>query len=108
MVNCNGDVSSSLDLRSEFSWHLEAVAAGVHHWDDDQRNLGNWGLIAASAAIHVSSNREEIFILNELSMASRLHLRHQEGIFKTDGFHLTLLLVLLRYLILYLSQVDVK
>lgn len=100
MVNCNCDVSSSLDLRSEFSWYLEPVAAGVHHWDDDQRDLGNWGFIAASAAIHVSSHREEVFILNELSMASRLHLRHQEGIFKTDSLHLTLLLVLLRNLIL--------
>ncbi len=100
MVDGNGDVSSSLDLRLELAWHLETVAAWVDHWDDNQRNLGNRSLIAASAAIHVISNREEVLVLNELSMASRLHLRHQEGIFKTDSLHLTLLLVLLRYLIL--------
>lgn len=56
MMSGNGDVSGAFDSRLEFAWHLETVATRVDHGDNHKRDLGNRGVIAASTAIHVSSD----------------------------------------------------
>ncbi len=64
--------------------------------------------MAASAAVHVSSNCQEVLIVNKLAMAGRLHLRHKEGILNRNRLVVALLFVMLRDFIFNVFKVYIK
>ena len=65
-----------LNLGFEISWYLETETVRVNYWNDKHRDLSTRKLSAASAALELSCNGQEVLVLDYMTVTSWLCLTH--------------------------------
>ena len=95
LSHCNAGVYRHLDCGNNVDWDnysglevgrgLESVAPGSHLWKNSQRDSGSRGVGAASAALVLSADSDEVFILDDETVCDGLGLTHHEGVLGTVG-----------------------